>query len=221
MLIVRPDPDRRIDLPGAGPCPRPVDIDRARAGFKDLVAFRVYSFGAGLAIDGEAEDDEVFVTLMRGEADIAVSRSGAEVTDVPLRPAGGMRVVYLPPGSSYRLRSIADCDIAYARATPRGHRCPEPLGFAPADDKLDIAGHAVGMELSFGTTRPGSAPGPEGRSPERVVHVRTNGAADVAIAGRRLEDWDTAALLTGESASLEVRSGTCDVLTISARNGSC
>ncbi len=59
MLIVGPDFERWIGLPGAGPCPRSIDIDRSRTGFSNLVSLRVYSFAGGVVINCEGEADGV------------------------------------------------------------------------------------------------------------------------------------------------------------------
>ena len=218
MLMIRPDYERRIDLPGAGPCPRPVDIDRSRTGFSNLVSLRVYSFNESLVIDGEAEADEVFIVLMRGQAEIVVSRDGREVGGFSLRREGGSRAVYMPPRASYRLTAITDCDIAYARVQPWGTKFPGTCGFAPAADRLDIIGHAVGMELALATVQAGEDIGlAEGESsPERFIHVRSDDEMTATLAGERLHDWDSAALDVGEGGLLEVQTGTADILLISA-----
>lgn len=212
MLIVRPDFDRRIDLPGAGPCPRPVDIDGTKADLKQLVSLRVYSFAAGTAIDGEAEGDEVFIVLMRGAADFAVTAAGERQT-FALRE-DGERVFYMPPGSAYRLDAIGDCDIAYARCMPRG-TTPGPRGFAPAGGRLDIADHATGMALGLAiATARGALAGSAG-SAERFVHVRSRGGA-VRLSGERLGDWESAIVAAGEAATVEVEGEEVDILTIGA-----
>lgn len=220
MLIIRPDFERRIDLPGAGPCPRPVDVDRSRTGFSDLVSLRVYSFARGAVIDGEAEGDEVFIVLMRGEADIAISQSDRQSSDFSLRRAGGARVVYMPPHASYRLTAKADSDIAYARVEPLGTQLPNPRAFAPAGERLDIIGHATGMDLALSTLMAGEAVGlaGDGYSPERFVHLRAVDEIRAIIAGEPLVDWDTVALDDGEITTMKIETGAADVLTISASN---
>lgn len=222
VLIVRPDFERRIDLPGAGLCPRPVDIDRARAGFANLVSLRVYSFAQGTVIDGEAEADEVLIVLMRGRADVTVASDRQPVGAFGLAREDGTRAVYLPPQSAYRLSAVTDCDIAYARAKPRGSNLPASRGFAPVADRLEITGHAVGMDLTLATVRAGHADlAHDGRFPERFVHVRSDNAVKATVADQPLADWDTVALNDGESASLKVQAGIADVLTVrAARCGS-
>jgi hypothetical protein len=218
MLIVRPDFARTIDLPGAGLCRRPIDIDRSRTGFSNLVSLRVYSFAAGVGIDGEAEGDEVFIVLMRGAADIAISQDGRTVGAFSLRREGGTRIVYMPPHASYRLTAAADCDIAYARAEPSGTKLPEVRSFAPDADRLDVAGHATGMNLALATVRAGEVVGlcEDGQSPERFVHIRAGDGTTATIGGDRLGDWDTAVLHDDEMDLIEIETGTAEILTVSA-----
>lgn len=216
MLIVRPDFDRRIDLPGAGPCPRPVDIDRSSTGFSNLVSLRVYSFASGVVIDGDAEEDEVFIVLMRGLADVAVSSDGAQAGVFTLRVEGGARAVYMPPHASYRLTAVGDCDIAYARVQPISAPLPVAAGFGGTEDRLELIGYATGMDLTLATVGAGEHVGRDRSSPERFVHVRSDDQGTATLAGQRLGDWDSAALAEGESFSLEGQTGTVDVLTVIA-----
>lgn len=218
MLIVRPDFERRIDLPGAGPCPRPVDIDRSRTGFSDLVSLRIYSFAQGVAIDGEAEEDEVFIVLMRGEAEIAISKDGLHTGTFSLSRYRGTRAVYMPPHASYRLMALGDCDIAYARAQPLEPELPDTRAFAAAGDRLDIIGHATGMDLALATLLAGEQVRPMsgGRRPERFIHLRAGDAMAATIAGEPLGDWDSVALADGEGTEIRIGAGAADILTISA-----
>lgn len=218
MLIVRPDFDRRIDLPGAGPCPRPVDLDRSRTGFSDLVSLRVYSFAAGLAIDGEAEDDEVFIVLMRGRAEVAITQGGQAVEVFALAPGEAPRVVYMPALASYQLTATSGCDIAYARVRPAADASAPPRGFAPAAGRLEVIGHATRMNLTLAQLPAGGASSRVGvgRSPERFVHLRGTDGVIATIAGETLRDWDTVALDAGEDAGLTIEAGTAEILTISA-----
>ena len=61
MKIIDADDTRMIDLPGVGPCPRPVDIDQGVTGFHRLKSLRIYRFEPGPAIHGDSETDEVFI----------------------------------------------------------------------------------------------------------------------------------------------------------------
>lgn len=218
MLIAKPDFARRIDLPGAGPCPRPVDVDRARTGFAQLVALRVYSFPAGVAIDGEAEADEVFVTLVRGEAAMAVTHAGRQVAVFTLRASGGDRVVYLPPHAGYRLTARTACDVAYARAVPAA-AVPPPRAFAGDAARLAIAGYATGMDLTLATYGAGDGPAPAGAAAERLVHVRMAPGAAAVLDGARLDDWDAAALAPGEDGTIMVEAGAVEILAVTAAAG--
>lgn len=216
-FIIHPDLQRRIDLPGVGPCARPVDIDRALTGFAKLVSLRVYAFDKGVVIDGEAEGDEVFIVLMRGRADVAVSSGGREAGSFSLQQAGGTRVVYMPPHAAYRLTAVSDCDVAYARAVPCGTNLPAACGFVPAPDRLDITGHALSMNVAIATVQAGKCVslGEDGRSSECFMHIRSNGMK-ATIAGERLHDWDSVAVADGESALLQVQAGSAEILTVSA-----
>jgi 5-deoxy-D-glucuronate isomerase len=97
MQVIPPDFDRTVDLPGVGPTPRPVDVDRGVTGFRDLVSLRVYDFADGTVIEGEAEEDEVLVTLLSGAVEIAVT--GAREAAFRL-DADGDWAIYLPPGTT-------------------------------------------------------------------------------------------------------------------------
>lgn len=215
MLVVAPDFDRRIDLPGAGPCPRPVDVDRRKAELKQLVSLRVYSFASGVEIDGEAEGDEVFIVLMRGAADFAIEQDGVRAGDFRLR-MDGARAIYMPPHASYHLHAVANCDIAYARCHPVGEARPV-LGFAAAGGRVVVADHAGGMELSLATEPPGrhSLAAADGGSRERFVHVRSDAGA-LRLGGEPIGDWGSAILLDGERTILEIEGNPVDLLLISA-----
>ena len=194
-------------------------LDRSGTGLAQLVSLPVYSFVAGVTIDGEAEGDEVFVIIQRGAADLAIRHGNQPAGDVRLQAQGGARALYMPPHAAYRLNAITDCDIAYARAQPRQANCPAPAAFAPHADRLDIVGHATGMDLAFAVIAAGEpiALAHSGTMPERIVHLRAGAEPMRAtLAGEPLEDWDTVALDAGESVRMQVVSGTADILTISA-----
>lgn len=218
MLIVRPDFDHQIDLPGAGPCPRPVDIDRSHTGFSELVSLRVYSFAEGVVINGEAENDEVFIVLLRGQADVTVSVDRRHSGSFQLQRNRGTRAIYLPPLASYQLSAVSDCDIAYARAKPNGEKIPPVLGFTPGTDRLDIIGHALGMKLVLATVAAGHHANFSSAAPlsERFIHVRSDDAVTATIAGETMGNWDSVALAANESELLTVHTGSADILTISA-----
>jgi hypothetical protein len=218
MLIVAPDFERHIDLPGAGPCPRPVEIERSGTGFSDLVSLRVYRFARGVTIDGEAEDDEVFIVVMRGQAGIVITQADQAAEAFSLACDGGLRAVYMPPHAAYRLTAAGDCDIAYARARPTGVGLPPVRGFAVTGTRLEITGHAQAMDLALVAARAGEviALGANGRWPERFVHVRGDQAISVAFDGAHLGDWSTVALAVGEPGDMTVEAGTGEILLIAA-----
>ena len=218
MLIVRPDFNHQIDLPGAGLCPRPVDIDRSHTGFSELVSLRVYSFAEGVVINGEAEEDELFIVLLRGRADVTVSVKRCQSSSFRLQCDRGTRAIYLPPHASYKLSAISDCDIAYARSKPNGEKIPPILGFTPGAKRLDIVGHALSMKLTLATVAADDHTTYSNSGPlfERFIHVRSDDAVTASIAGEKMGNWDSVALAANENASLAVHAGTADILTISA-----
>lgn len=128
MNLFPADFSRMIDLPGVGPCARPVDVDQTITGFSDLVSMRVYVFEPGPAIDGDAEDDEVYIVLLSGAARIEVTGAQNAVFDLA---EDGIRAVYLPIGHHYHLTPQARSEIAYLRAKPNGAKAP--AGFASGE----------------------------------------------------------------------------------------
>jgi 5-deoxy-D-glucuronate isomerase len=212
VRIVPPDFARRIELHGVGACPRPVDIGKADHDFATLVSLRVYSFAGGMVIHGDAEEDEVYVVLMRGTADVAVTKDGVEAGRWSLDPVGGIRAVYLPPLSSYRLTATAECNIAYARAVPAG-RVPLPAGFATNGGRV-ATDHATRMTMTLAPVVAGGQ-GAAMLGGERFVHLRGHGAGTLAAAP--VGDWDSVLLDEGEDAALVVGQGMLDVLTIGAK----
>ena len=113
--LVHPDEGNLIDLPGVGPCPRPVDIDQAVTGFGLLKSLRVYRFAGGATIAGESEGDEVYITALSGAAELAIG--GDHPLTADLAPG---RVIYMTPGHRYRLTPRQETLVAYARAAAEG-----------------------------------------------------------------------------------------------------
>ena len=133
--LIAPDEGNLIDLPGVGPCPRPVDIDETKTGFSRLKSLRVYRFSAGQAIEGESEGDEVYVTALSGAADLEIT--GTHPLTTELRPG---RVVYMTPGHAYRLTPQAETLVAYARAAAEGRvGCRLEAGTEGQGEHLGIA----------------------------------------------------------------------------------
>ena len=218
MRIIEPDFDRRIELPGVGPCPRPVDIDQQVTGFRDLVSLRVYSFAAGNLIHGDAETDELFVILLDGAITVAVDQSGVEVGAFALRTDGGPRAVFLPPDASYRLSTTTAADVAYARVLPRDGAMAPVAAFAFTERRLDIPAHASGMAIALASLAAGEAlalTASDGALPERLVHLRGNGS----VAGTAITGWQTIQLDPGEPARLTIGDAPADVLIVAARSG--
>jgi len=217
MLLIEPDFTRRIDLPGAGPCPRPVDIDQSVTGFADLVSFRVYAFAAGVTIHGEAEGDELFIVLMRGTIDLAVREGGEQVGVFSLDTGGESRAIYMPPGSEYYLTAQGDADVAYARVRGEAATTRRTKVFSSADGRT--LGQAAGMTFALTSLKPGAVLdlAPSGSpAPERLVHLRSSGAGRAEIGGRPLGDWQTAVIGCGADAVLTVDDGLVDILLVSA-----
>ena len=118
MKIIDKDDNRMIDLPGVGPCPRPVDIDERVTGFKTLKSLRIYRFQPGATIEGESENDEVFVVPVTGRVSLAVS--GAHPVTAEVSPEGPARALYMTPDHAYRLTPGAETLVAYSRAAAEG-----------------------------------------------------------------------------------------------------
>ena len=201
MKIIPPDFDRMIDLPGVGPCPRPVDIDQSVTGFRDVVSLRIYDFAAGTVIDGEAEGDEVLIVLLAGAATVAIA--GPAEAEFRL-DADGDWAAHLPPLHHYRLEPIADATVAYARARPLAALAP--MAFAPTGGVLSIDATALRLRLrSLGAEADASAGLDAGL--ERLVHLtgpaRVDGAALPPAHTLALSPGDTARV-SGEGEALAV-----------------
>ena len=213
MRVIEPDFDRRIDLPGVGPTPRPVDIDQGATGFSDLVSLRIYDFAEGIAIEGEAEGDEVLVTLLAGAATVEVT--GAHEAAFTLQADGDL-AIYLPPRHHYRLTPLAPATIAYARALPE--REGPPRAYRPLGGVLSVEEGPSRLRLRLlplaGETDASAGLG-EGR--ERLAHL--TGPATVTTGGtsREVGAMATLALAPGEAAL--VRGGGGDLLVVVALRG--
>lgn len=205
MQVIPPDFDRTVDLPGVGPTPRPVDIDRSVTGFRDLVSLRVYDFADGTAIEGEAEDDEVLVTLLSGA--VAVEVWGGHEAAFRL-DADGDWAIYLPPRHHYRLTPLAPASVAYARARPE--TAFEPRAFRPVNGVLAVEEGADRLRLRLlpleGET---DASAGLGEGVERLVHL--TGPAE--LGGRALPPGHTLALSPGEGARV---TGAGELLAVAA-----
>lgn len=210
MQLIAPDFARRIDLPGVGPCPRPVDIDQSLTGFNELVSMRIYSFAGAAPINGEAEDDEVLIVLLDGTATIEVSGPHTAVYKLDRQD---LRAIYLPAGHHYRLTPTDRADIAYMRAKPRATKPPQ--GFrAGAAGELAIEDYADRLQLRLLRLPPAGAFPAEttaGPDVERLVHALGTNPADEQAT---LAPWHNAALAKGEQMTL---SGPGELLIVAAR----
>ena len=200
MRVIEPDFDRRIDLPGVGPCPRPVDIDQSVTGFSDLVSLRIYDFAEGATINGEAEGDEVLIVLLAGAVDIGVT--GPHEADFRLE-ADGDWAIYLPPDHHYALTPIVPAMVAYARARPSVATAPRAFG--PEEGTLVVDGTAERLRLRLSAPE-GEADASFGldESLERLVHVNAPGRLLHAGQGVTLGAMDTIVLAPGERALLSL-----------------
>lgn len=215
MKIPKADFSRRIDLPGVGPAPRPVDIDQSVTGFSDLVSLRIYSFSPGAPINGEAEGDEVAIVVLDGRCEIAVTGEVAET--FVLTAGSGPRAIYLPPEHHYRLTPLTPVDVAYARARSARRAAPRAFSGVPLRDedyfetlRFSLRSVPAGESLAI-ETRPDT-------TPERLAFVRSASPVGLTTAGgvHSLESWDVAALGPGETADLTPNADAL-VLVVSAR----
>ncbi len=217
MLVIEPDFTRRIELPGVGACPRPVDIDQGVTGFSDLVSLRIYTFAGGMVIDGEAEKDELFIVLMRGTIDVEVA--GGSTHNFLLRTQSGPRAVYLPPHDRYRLHARSDADVAYARARPRAGKAKIAHAFDGVDGRLAVVGYADSLSIALSTGNGGdnSTLLALGKAAgERLIHLRANDGGAIGVAEQQLHDWQTLALGRSESGDISLTSGSATVLVVAA-----
>jgi len=208
MQKIAPDFTRMIDLPGVGPCPRPVDIDQSVTGFGDLVSLRIYSFSGPAAINGEAEDDEVLIVLLDGAASIGVT--GQHRADYELTTEG-TRAIYLPPGHHYRLTPNGSATVAYARAKPAKTKAPQD--FAVGDDGLVIEDYADRLQLrliSLDGAEAVPATTSAGPDVERLVHAL---GGENTFVDSNLPPWQTIALSRSEMLGIKARG---EVLIVSA-----
>ncbi len=201
---VRPDPARRIDLPGVGPVPRPLEVGHDVSGLRD-VSLRTYRFAAGNVIDGEAEDDEVLILVLSGlvAIDAVEAATGERRSWGPFGrsspAAGSPEGIYLPPRHSYRLTVHEDAAIAYARAAAAGRLRATRLSWRRSEGRAGEPGPSFRHDLVAGITeRLGSSEtrlgeGARFEAPiehDTIVHVTTT--AGVVAATTTATTTDTA-----------------------------
>ena len=217
MRIVEPDFARMIDLPGVGLCPRPVDIDQSVTGFSDLVSLRVYTFAPDMIINGEAEEDELFIVLLRGTVDVDVA--GAATKSFSLQTEGGPAAIYLPPHDRYRLHARSEADVAYARGRPKDDNAKMARAFDSEDGRVAVIGYAGSLNIAlttrtFGTDQVLSE---LCNSPvERLVHIRSADCGVFLVAGQTLHDWQTLALDENQPGEIGEASSSATVLVLAA-----
>ena len=169
MKIIDADNTRMIDLPGVGPCPRPVDIDQGVTGFNRLKSLRIYRFRPGPDIHGDSEVDEVFILPLSGGFDMQIT--GAHPLTVRVSALGPTRALYMPPGHSYSLTPRSAVTVAYARAEAQGSVATRALA------KTECVGLAEHLRYRLVTATAGQRIDP-GWGDETLVHV-VDGALDL------------------------------------------
>ena len=222
MRLLEADFSRRIDLPGVGPAPRPVDIDQSVTGFADLVSLRIYSFVTGAPINGEAEGDEVAIIVLTGRCTIAVT--GSNAATFTLGDGAGPRAIYLPPEHHYQLTPVTPVDVAYCRARGLAGRLPRAFDATEGTGELlGDAGYFEALEFSLRHAGPGETvivATAGGTAMERLVHVQST-AETVVAAGRSrgtLGKWGSVAIDRGEAAEI-IGGDDALVLIVAARQG--
>lgn len=208
MKHIRANFTRMIDLPGVGPCPRPVDIDQSVTGFSRLVSLRVYAFEPGPAINGEAEDDEVYIVLLSGAARIGITGTQASTFELT---ENGTRAVYLPIGHHYSLTPRTRTEVAYMRAKPLGEKTPAGFPAGAAPHLLPDPGYADRLSVHLIQIAADTPLTLDASENERLV--LSIDAVD-GPAGA-MEGWSTLALSPGEGISLAA-TGPALALVVSA-----
>ena len=190
MQIITADQTRMIDLPGIGPCPRPVDIDQSTTGFTRLKSLRIYRFLPGSTIAGDSEGDEVYILPFGGAVDMVIT--GASPVRVRLSAVSGPRALYMAPYHSYRLTPVAESLVAYARAAATGRiACHAVQGHGDASAEVlsfIIADLATGDALPNDSTK------------DRLIHVV---AGSIIVDGQPLSATQTAAVAAGQPALVQ------------------
>ncbi|GAC1304054.1 MAG: hypothetical protein NVSMB10_06660 [Steroidobacteraceae bacterium] len=231
MRLIKPDHARTLALAGVpGPVRRPVDIDQSQTGHTALRTLRIYRFDAGSVIDGHAEEDEVFIVVLAGSAELSMSSerwpgSRSQFALVAAGSADAPCAAYLPPHAAYRLIPRGDAEVAYARATPVSGRPPEVFTVRPRVNAagstvlLDAGAYAQRLRLRLLRIDAQAAAvavplvPPSAAMCEALVHLRTvptRGAATIMAPGAAatsLDSWDTVAVAPGESLRLHVAAG--------------
>lgn len=201
MQVINADPKRMIDLPGVGPCPRPVDIHQGITGFKTLKSLRIYRFQPGAVIDGESEGDEVWIVPLEGQVALAISGPHPLQATLAANASGAL---YMTPNHAYRLTPDSAATVAYARSAAEGHVATHLAGDVEGARSEHLA-QAV-AHLAEGETLDTD------RANERLVHVV---AGQLTVAGQTVAASQTVALAAGEAAEIHATAAS-RVLVVSA-----
>jgi hypothetical protein len=235
VKLLKADCSRRVVLEGAGAVPRPVDIDQGQTGFETLRTLRIYQFEPPAVIEGHAEEDEVFMVLLAGTADLVIrsdcwsnSQEHFNLSAASGSDAAGC-AAYLPPGAEYILTPRSGADVAYVRATPRQRLPPAILLSNFRENEkgvrllLEDISHAERLRLRLVQIDAGTRAVCFGPKPgvdtmrESLIHVRTRPATGGA-GSMWLESWDTCAVSADENAGLRIAAGSSVVcLWVSAQ----
>ena len=232
MNLIKADHDRKIEIPGVpGLVRRPVDIDQSRTGFAALRTLRIYRFDPESVIKGHAEEDEVFIVVLAGSIELAMSSDNWTDSQRHFRLAAAGDsgktpcAAYLPPHAAYQLTPRSEADIAYARATPVNRRPPKVFtsqfrtiaaGVTVLLDETTYAErlHLRLVQIDAQHNEIALSPIHESKTTrEALVHLRTEPTErSVTITGsdatRTLMDsWDTIAVPLGINPTLRVAMG--------------
>ncbi len=123
-----------------------VEVTAERAGWRFL-EFCVMAYGAGQAVTGKTEGDEVCMVFLSGDA--VVEAAGERWTVHGRRGvfAGLPHALYLPPDQTYTLKPTTPVEIAFGRAPAEGRLPPRLI--TPEDATVEIrGGHNVTRQIS-------------------------------------------------------------------------
>lgn len=202
MLIIPADPTRMINLPGIGPCPRPVDIDQSVTGFTRLKSLRIYRFQPGVTVNGDSEGDEVYILPFGGAVQMQIT--GATPLDTSLSPDAGTRALYMAPDHSYRLTPISGALVAYARAAATGRIACHTVQ-NHSDANAEVLSFTI-ADLTSGDMMPDDI------TKERLFYLVSG---SIVVDGQPVSETQTAALTSGQPGVLRATS-TATLLIVSA-----
>jgi hypothetical protein len=206
MIVIAPDFDRLVDLPGLGAVPRPVAAGPDDTGFVALLAFRIDELPDTGAAEEATGEDEILIALLSGACELVVT--GLHDATFTLQ-ADGDWAVYLPPRHALRLRPLAPCALAFARARPSAARAPRAYAPGPGGIlAVEEGPERLRLRLLPLAGETDAAAGlPEGA--ERLCHL----TGPTEIAGRRFLPAHSLALAPGERATV---AGEGEILVVAA-----